>query len=260
LFGYTKGSFTGAFAHKKGKVELADGGTIFLDEIGEMPLDLQVRILRLIQEREIEKVGSMAHIKVDVRIIAATHRNLQAMVSEGKFREDLYYRLVVVPITLPPLRDRASDIPELVEHFFAKCRAKHRRPELTMPAGMMQYFTLYGWPGNIRQLENAVERTVLLTRTDEVTPSDLPDFLHVENSQTAACGTPLTVLPEQGISLENLQKQIILHALRKFGGNQTRAARYLSLSRRSFGYRLEKYGVQGETLKAMRQTAEYPGH
>ena len=164
LFGHVKGSFTGALTHKKGKVEMADGGTVLLDEIGEMPLELQVRILRLIQEREIEKIGATSPNKVDVRIVAATHRELSSMVKAGTFREDLYYRLLVVPIDLPPLRERIGDIPILVQHFFDKCRSKHGRPDLKMSATLLPYFTNYDWPGNVRQLENAVERLVLLTQ------------------------------------------------------------------------------------------------
>src|SRR5438045_2188338 len=133
LFGHVKGSFTGAMTHKKGKVEIAEGGTLFLDEIGEMPLDLQVRVLRLLQEREIEKVGATKLIRVDVRIIAATHRNLETLVADGKFREDLYYRLAVIPIVLPPLRDRAGDIPDLIQQFFDRSRQKHTRPDLALP-------------------------------------------------------------------------------------------------------------------------------
>ena len=177
LFGHVKGSFTGALAHKKGKVEMAEGGTVLLDEVGDMPLELQVRILRLLQDREIEKVGGTAPTKVDVRIIAATHRELATMVKEGSFREDLYYRLLVVPVRLPPVRDRAGDIPILVQHFFEKYKSKHRRPGLTMPPDLMPRFTDYGWPGNVRQLENAVERLVLLSSGSEITMSELPDFL-----------------------------------------------------------------------------------
>src|SRR6478672_10802426 len=147
LFGHVKGSFTGALTHKKGKVEMADGGTVLLDEIGEMPLELQVRILRLIQEREIEKVGATAPTKVDVRLIAATHRDLAAMVKQGSFREDLYYRLLVVPIRLPALRERAEDIEELVQHFFHKHREKHGRTELTLRSEVVQHCLEYTWPG-----------------------------------------------------------------------------------------------------------------
>ncbi len=177
LFGHVKGSFTGAFTHKKGKVEMADGGTVFLDEIGEMPLELQVRILRLIQEREIEKVGATTPTKVDVRIIAATHRDLAAMIKENTFREDLYYRLLVVPINLPPLRGRDGDIGELALHFFLKSRLKHGRPDLVLPHQILNHLSQYHWPGNVRQLENTIERLVLLAKRAEISEEDLPDFL-----------------------------------------------------------------------------------
>jgi two-component system NtrC family response regulator len=252
LFGHVKGSFTGALTHKKGKVEMADGGTVLLDEIGEMPLELQVRILRLIQEREIEKIGATAPTKVDVRIIAATHRNLATMVKQGTFREDLYYRLLVVPIKLPPLRERTGDIEELVQHFFVKSRAKHNRPELTMNPELMRYFSEYTWPGNIRELENAIERMVLLARGPELTAADLPDFLQ---AGITAGEEPAVSLPERGVSLEAVEKQMILQALKRCGGNQTQAARYLSMSRRTLAYRLEKYGVHGDALKALKHGA-----
>ncbi|MGH9653112.1 MAG: sigma-54-dependent transcriptional regulator, partial [Bryobacteraceae bacterium] len=163
LFGHVKGSFTGAVAHRTGKVETADGGTLFLDEIGEMPLELQVKLLRLIQQGEIEKVGAPSSSTVDVRAIAATHRNLEAMIEDGTFREDLYYRLSVIPLELPPLRERLDDIPELVQHFFAKAKRKHGREDLVLPISLLPYFSNYRWPGNIRELENIVERLVVLT-------------------------------------------------------------------------------------------------
>jgi DNA-binding NtrC family response regulator len=167
LFGHIKGSFTGAFTHKKGKVEIAEGGTVFLDEIGEMPLELQVRVLRLVQEHEIDKIGASNSQKVNVRIIAATHRNLEDRVAEGLFREDLFYRLAVIPITLPALRDRKEDIPLLVEAFFARSKNKHNRPAMFLQPAVMSRFENHRWPGNIRELENVVERMVLLSRSDE---------------------------------------------------------------------------------------------
>ncbi len=253
LFGHVKGSFTGALTHKKGKVEMADGGTVLLDEIGEMPLELQVRILRLIQEREIEKIGATSPNKVDVRIVAATHRELSSMVKAGTFREDLYYRLLVVPIDLPPLRDRIGDIPILVQHFFDKCRSKHGRLDLKMSATLLPHFTNYDWPGNVRQLENAVERLVLLTQGNEITTSDLPDFLQTAVSPQSE-SVPMA-LPEEGISLEALEKDLILQALKKSAGNQTRAARYLNMSRRALAYRLEKYNAQSEPMRVRGQDA-----
>ena len=241
LFGHTKGSFTGALTHKKGKAEVADGGTILLDEIGELPLELQVRVLRLIQEHEIEKVGATNSIKLDLRIIAATHRDLGAMVKAGTFREDLYYRLMVVPIELPPLRARLEDIPELVEHFFARCKGKHGRKELTLPQEVLRQLCGYEWPGNVRQLENAIERIVLLARGTTVSSEDLPDYLQ-QRPQVSPNGLP-TALPDDGLDLSAMEKELIIRALRKFGGNQSRAAHFLQLSRRKLAYRMEKYGI-----------------
>ncbi len=240
LFGHLKGSFTGALAHKKGKVEMADGGTLFLDEIGDVPLALQVKLLRLIQEREIEKIGESRPVKIDVRIIAATHRNLRAMVEDGTFREDLYYRLNVIPLEMPPLRERQEDIPELVSHFFARSRQKHGREELVLPDSLMPYFRAYRWPGNVRELENVMERLVVLARGPQVTVEDLPEALRRERPQLE----PLALeLPPEGISLEALEKELIRKALEKFEGNQTRAARYLDLSRKTLIYRMEKHGL-----------------
>jgi DNA-binding NtrC family response regulator len=254
LFGHVKGSFTGAFSHKKGRVEAADHGTVFLDEIGEMPLDLQVRILRVIQEHEIEKVGAAAATKVDVRVIAATHRNLADMVKEGRFREDLYYRLLVVPITLPPLRERQSDVPDLVQHFFLKLREKHGRPELALAPHVVSLFAQYQWPGNVRELENTVERLVLLAKGPEISLEDLPDFL---KSSSPSPTKPLVNLPEGEVDMEAIEKQLILQALEKYKGNQTRAAKYLNMTRRALGYRLEKYALREQYSKPPRRTISH---
>jgi two-component system NtrC family response regulator len=247
LFGYMKGAFTGALTHKKGKAEIADGGTMLLDEIGEMPMELQVRVLRLIQEREIEKIGARTPTKVDVRIIAATHRNLEAMVKDGVFREDLYYRLLVVPIELPPLRERRSDIPDLVWHFLEKAKRKHNRSDVMLNSDLLPIFSNYSWPGNVRQLENAIERMVLLSGGPEITHKDLPDFLQVGGPSNVA---PTVELPDEGINLDAVEKDLIMRALERFGGNQTRAANFLNMSRRTLAYRLKKYNVQTKGLKA----------
>jgi DNA-binding NtrC family response regulator len=247
LFGHLKGSFTGATAHKKGKVELADGGTLFLDEIGELPLELQVKLLRLLQQGEIEKIGATEPQIVDVRVIAATHRNLAAMAEDGTFREDLYYRLAVIPLEMPPLRERAEDIPELVDHFLLKTKVKHKREKLTLPASLLPYFSAYRWPGNIRELENVIERLVVLTRGDEITLNDLPDFLRRERPSLDALHLDL---PEEGISLEAVERELILRALKKFNWNQTQAAKYLDLSRKTLIYRMEKYGIREEQEQA----------
>jgi DNA-binding NtrC family response regulator len=241
LFGHVKGSFTGAIANKRGKVESANGGTLFLDEIGELPLALQVKLLRLIQDGEVEKIGSESGSRVDVRIIAATHRDLQAMIDDGVFREDLYYRLAVIPLVMPPLRERAEDIASLVQHFFSKSKDKNQRPDLTLPPVLIPYFTRYRWPGNIRELENVLERIVVLTRGTEVGLQDLPEFLRRERSGLDALEIDL---PREGINLEAVEKELILKALHKCNWNQTRAARYLDISRKTLLYRLEKHGIQ----------------
>jgi two-component system NtrC family response regulator len=244
LFGHVKGSFTGAVANKSGRIEMADQGSLFLDEIGEMPLDLQVKLLRLLQEREIEKVGAAAPVKVDVRIIAATHRNLQAMVEDGSFREDLYYRLAVIPIELPPLRERPDDIPELVEAFFERSRQKHGRPDLKLSPALLPYFSAHRWPGNVRELENLVERIVVLARGDEVRLEDLPEHLRRERPALDAISLEL---PPHGISLEGVERELILRALEKCNWNQTKAAQYLDISRKVLIYRMEKFGLRKET-------------
>lgn len=251
LFGYAKGSFTGALAPKRGKVEIADGGTLFLDEIGELPPQLQVKLLRLIQQGEIEKVGAISPVSVDVRIIAATHRNLQSMIEDGSFREDLFYRLAVIPLELPPLRERTDDIPELVQSLFLKAREKHGVPNLKLPPHLVTYFTGYRWPGNVRELENVIERLTVLAVGDEITLADLPEFLRRERHSNE--GFQLE-LPAQGISLEAVEKELIVKALKRFDGNQTKAAAFLDISRRTLIYRMEKYGIDREPGEAVETT------
>jgi two-component system NtrC family response regulator len=241
LFGHTKGSFTGAVVNKKGKIEMADQGTLFLDEVGEMPLELQVKVLRLIQEREIEKIGAANPTKVNVRIIAATHRNLQAMVEDGTFREDLYYRLAVIPLTLPPLRERPDDIAELVAIFFKKFTERLNRPNLRLPPSLLAYFSTHRWPGNVRELENVVERLVVLAPGDEITVQDLPDFLRRERPPLEAIQLEL---PPEGISMEAVERELVVRALQKFNWNQTKAAEYLDISRKVLIYRIEKFGLK----------------
>jgi DNA-binding NtrC family response regulator len=246
LFGHTKGAFTGAIAAKKGRVETADGGTLFLDEIGELPVDLQVKLLRLIQQGEIEKVGASEPSKIDVRIIAATHRNLQAMIEDGTFREDLYYRLAVIPLELPPLRERIEDVPELVQHLFLKSKQKHDRTELHLPESLTAGFSNYDWPGNIRELENVIERLVVLAVGDKISADDLPEFLKRGSSLPDLIRLDLS---PQGISLEAIEKDLIIKALKKFNWNQTQAAKYLDISRRTLNYRMEKHGIRKDTVE-----------
>jgi DNA-binding NtrC family response regulator len=241
LFGHRKGSFTGAVTDKAGKVEMAEGWTLFLDEIGEMPGELQVKLLRLIQEKEVETIGAGAPRKVDVRIVAATHRNLQAMVEDGTFREDLYYRLAVIPLTMPPLRERADDIPELAARFFDKFRKQMERGDLELPEGLLRYFTSYRWPGNVRELENVMERMVVLARGPRLTVDDLPEALRRE---APALDSIQLEVPAAGISLEAVERELVHRALEQAGGNQTRAAELLDISRKQLIYRMEKFGFR----------------
>jgi two-component system NtrC family response regulator len=243
LFGHVRGSFTGAFTNKQGKIEAAEGGTVFLDEIGEMPLNLQVRVLRLIQEREIEKVGASKPTSVDVRIIAATHRDLPAMVEKGTFREDLYYRLAVVPIELPPLRARADDIEEFVVAFFRLCTLKHCRPDLRLPVELIPFFTRYHWPGNVRQLQNTVERMVVLCTANNISVSDLPGFLLPDSPKVQ----PLQIAQAaEGLTLDTVEKQLILRALEKFRWNYSKAARHLGVTRKSLMGKVARHSIQRE--------------
>ncbi len=246
LFGHVKGAFSGALLNKRGKVENAAGGTLFLDEIGDMPLDLQVRVLRLIQEHEIEKVGSTVPIPIDVRIVAATHRDLETMVRQVTFREDLYYRLSVVPITVPPLRDRSSDIPEFVVEFFRQAAEKYNRSRLLLPPSLLPRFQAYDWPGNIRQLQNAIERMVILCPRNEITEADLPEFIQNHPAEAALKieATPKgDVLVAEGMTLDSVEKQLILHALKRFDWNQSQTARYLGVTRKILVGRMAKHGL-----------------
>ena len=223
---------------------MADGGTLFLDEVGELSMDMQVKLLRLLQHGEIDKIGSTGTKTVDVRVIAATHRNLQAMIEDGTFREDLYYRLSVVPLELPPLRERRDDLPELVQHLFRKHKERHGLPALRLTRGVVGAMAGYRWPGNVRELENVIERMVVLSVGDEVGMTDLPDELRTEPAP--ARGSFSLILPEEGISLEAVEREILVRALEKFNWNQTQAARYLDISRRTLMYRMEKYQLARE--------------
>jgi DNA-binding NtrC family response regulator len=236
LFGHEKGAFTGADSRKTGLFEQASGSTLFLDEVGDLKKDLQVKLLRTLQEREILRVGGNERIHVDVRIVAATNQDLEKAVREGRFREDLYYRLNVIPIALPPLRERRTDIPLLVEHFLDKYASGREKRE--MSEGALKILIAYDWPGNVRELESAIERALLLAEGDVIGPEDLPPAVR---AGVAAPRGPIDLeIPDTGIDLEGVERSLILKALQKASGNVTRAARLLGLSRRTLQYRLEK--------------------
>ncbi len=243
LFGFTRGAFTGAVAPKGGRIEMADGGTLFLDEIGELPLEMQVKLLRLLQEGEIEKIGASGRLKVNVRILAATHRNLPAMVEDGTFRQDLYYRLAVVPLELPPLRERKEDVPELIQHLFRNLKERHGLPALAMDPFVTSRLCAYRWPGNVRELENVLERMIVLSSGDAISSADLPPEIRRD---PPVQNLFLAELPATGISLDAVERELLIRALDRFKGNQTQAARYLDISRRTLIYRLEKYGLRPE--------------
>ncbi len=250
LFGHVKGAFTGAAAHKQGRVEMAAGGTLFLDEIGEMPLEMQVRLLRLLQEGEVQKVGSTSTIHVDVRMIAATHRNLEELIRASEFREDLYYRLAVVPIELPPLRQRREDIPELVQRFFNENKKKHHREELRLPDSLVDHFSQYDWPGNVRQLANCIVRIVVLAEGPEIAVSDLPDFLqNLRHPKSLPSDHPhISELHTEDQTLDEVDRHVILEAMERFDWNQTHAARHLGVTRKILRHRLERYGIRKPEL------------
>ncbi len=240
LFGHRKGAFTGAIRDKKGRFEEAAGGTIFLDEIGEMPLDLQPKILRALQEREITPVGSNEVIRVDARVLAATNRDLETEIEEGRFREDLYYRLAVVPIHMPSLRERPEDVPLLVAHFLKKL-APGKSIRVTPEA--VEALQRYPWKGNVRELENTVERLLVLRDSDTIELEDLPEKIRVPGRDPWPTGGFSFILPPEGISLEEVERSVIEEALRRTGWNQSRAARLLRIPRHILLYRMEKFGI-----------------
>ena len=251
LFGHRRGAFTGAVADKHGKFELANGGTIFLDEVGDLPVLLQVKILRALQEREIDKVGDPRPVKVDVRIIAATNRDLEKMIADGAFREDLYYRLAVVSIRMPALRERTDDIPLLVDHFLDKHSERLTRPRPAMDKDVYSTFNLYSWPGNIRELENVIERALVLDRDGVLDAEDLPERLRIRAQRA---GNVRFELPDEGISLDDVERDLLVAALEKHDWNQTRAAAYLGITRSTLLYRIQKFQIErGKPDAAERQ-------
>jgi Nif-specific regulatory protein len=239
LFGYEKGAFTGAYSTKKGKFELASGGTIFLDEIGDMPLSLQVKLLRVLQEKEIERLGGNKPIKVDVRIIAATNRNLEELIKKGEFREDLYYRLNVVPIFIPPLRERKEDIPILVQHFLEIFKKEYGK-EVRISSEVMDTFVSYSWPGNVRELQNVIERMVILDTDGILTKDELPAELR--NRGTSPERT--VRLQPKGGSIWDVERKLIEEALSETNYVIKEAAKRLGMTPRQVSYRIKKYGIK----------------
>jgi len=258
LFGYEKGAFTGAVGSKPGRFELADGGTLFLDEIGEVPVEMQVKLLRALQESEFERVGGIKTIHVDVRLITATNRDLKALIADGRFREDLYYRLAVVPISLPPLRDRKEDIPLLVTHFIGKYNQRLGKRVDRVDDDAMQMLLSYGWPGNIRELENLMERSVLFAEGPVILGSSLPDALRERVAgptvPIAAIGPLGAIAAPSGASMKEivrhaqaeLEKELISRALGETAGNVTRAAKRLQISRKSLQVKMKELGLRGD--------------
>jgi nitrogen regulation protein NR(I) len=257
LFGYEKGAFTGAVGSKPGRFELADGGTLFLDEIGEIPVEIQVKLLRALQESEFERVGGIRTLRVDVRLIAATNRDLKALIADGRFREDLFYRLAVVPMELPPLRDRREDIPVLVGHFIEKFNKRLGKRVEGVDPEAMQLLQAYGWPGNIRELENLMERSVLFADGPIVEAAQLPDGLRekVAGAPVAvgSVGTLAPITTPAGTSMKEivrqaqaeLERELIAQALEETGGNVTRAAKRLQISRKSLQVKMKDLGLRG---------------
>jgi two-component system NtrC family response regulator len=235
LFGHVKGAFTGAIKDKEGRFLQAEGGTIFLDEVGELPLELQPKLLRALQEKSVDPVGGSATVKLDVRVVAATNMDVDKALAAGSFREDLYYRLAVIPLHLPPLRQRKDDIPLLLKYFCTRLGAR----QVSFSRDALALLTNYAWPGNVRELENLVERLLILRNSDTITAADLPDKLH----GPPPSGTAVVNLPDDGYSLEQLEREVVVSALERNTWNQTAAARFLRIPRHTFIYRMEKYGI-----------------
>ena len=240
LFGHRKGAFTGAVNHNSGRIRAAHGGTLFLDEVGELPLSIQAKLLRFLESGEVQGVGETASERVDVRIVAATHRDLYTLVQEGRFREDLYYRLNVVPLELPALRERTGDVRLLLKHLSRSLAAQHGLETPRFSRKTLEALEQYRWPGNVRELRNFCERMVVLFGGRTVEPGNLPREMREPAQETGG----LFQLPEGGIRLDELEQQMIRQALSKTRGNRSRAARLLGLTRDTLLYRLKKYAIE----------------
>jgi two-component system response regulator AtoC len=241
LFGHAKGAFTGADRARRGLFAEADGGTLFLDEIGELPTPLQVKLLRVLQEEEVRPLGESKSHPVDVRVIAATSRDLEAEVAAGRFRNDLFYRLNVVRLSVPPLRERLKDIPLLVDHFFAHFRDALGKPLQSVSDEALERLVTYSWPGNIRELENVIERSVIVAVGDRITLRELPEnIVHLDKHARAGASPGLGLKRAR----RSLEAELIRRALRTTGGNRTRAARLLEISHRALLYKIKEYGIR----------------
>lgn len=251
MFGHKKGSFTGAITDKTGLFEVADGGTLFLDEVGELPMTIQVKLLRAIQERVIRRVGAVDDIKIEVRIIAATNRNLEEMVQKGTFRQDLFYRLNVINIRTPSLRERSDDIPLLANHFLRKYNERLNKNISTISAEAMEILKKYNYPGNVRELENMIERTVALEAGSTILPESLPPMVNTSTGRKMASSNEIDI-GDEGLDLEKvmgqIEKELLVKAIHSAGGVKKKAAKLLHISFRSMRYRIEKYnlGVVGD--------------
>ena len=242
LFGHEQGAFSGALRRRVGRFEQAAGGTLFLDEVGDLPVAVQVKLLRVLQERSFERVGGNEPIKADVRIVAATHRDLEAAVAQGSFREDLYWRLNVVPIALPPLRERREDLPLLIEHFLTRYNRENQKQVRLLP-GLLELMGRYDWPGNIRELQNCIERIVVLADSEEVGLREIPKSIqgYFQDMRQVSAARPAASLKE---NLASLERERIKGALEKSGWVQARAARSLGITPRQIAYKMIKYGLQ----------------
>jgi Nif-specific regulatory protein len=258
LFGYERGAFTGAIQMRKGKIDQALGGTLFLDEVGDIPVNTQVKLLRVLQERQYERVGGLTPLPADIRVLAATHRDLEAMVESGTFREDLYYRLNVVPIRIPPIRERKEDIPSLVKHFLDRFNRENRR-QVQLSHDVMAIFARYHWPGNVRELQNCIERLVVLADSSTLTITAIPKPLrsyidHIKEvtstSRPSEAKKGMETLPAH---VQNIERERLIHVLEEVAWNKAKAARRLGLTARQVAYKVQKYAI-GRSSKALSAT------